>query len=244
MRECPKCGTVYTDVTLSYCLSDGTPLIAQIDGDKTEVLPDFVVETKDSFENETRHTNLPTVETVVRTDQDSNKKGVSPLWIFATFGLFGILLISIFSVWFFSDKIFSEKDIARQNETISNSNVKENNSETPNENLSPEIKSTETKETPRPSEKPIQKPTVKPEPEKTSTPKGDFYRVVGVKNNDVLYIRPQAGNLKVVVGKIPPNGSGIKILGGKRRVGKSIWVLINYRGKTGWVNSRFIAKER
>lgn len=26
MKRCPKCGTTYTDVTLSYCLADGTPL--------------------------------------------------------------------------------------------------------------------------------------------------------------------------------------------------------------------------
>jgi len=27
MKKCPKCGTQYADVTLSFCLQDGTPLI-------------------------------------------------------------------------------------------------------------------------------------------------------------------------------------------------------------------------
>lgn len=27
MKKCPKCGTQYSDVTLSYCLQDGTPLV-------------------------------------------------------------------------------------------------------------------------------------------------------------------------------------------------------------------------
>ena len=29
MKKCPQCGTVYSDVTLSYCLQDGTPLVVE-----------------------------------------------------------------------------------------------------------------------------------------------------------------------------------------------------------------------
>src|ERR1051325_6980190 len=28
MKKCPQCGTQYSDVTLSFCLQDGTPLVA------------------------------------------------------------------------------------------------------------------------------------------------------------------------------------------------------------------------
>lgn len=35
MKECPKCRTIYTDETLSYCLSDGTPLVVADDEQAT-----------------------------------------------------------------------------------------------------------------------------------------------------------------------------------------------------------------
>ncbi len=73
-------------------------------------------------------------------------------------------------------------------------------------------------------------------------PSVPLYRVVGVKSNDVLYIRPAPGNLKVVVGKIPPDGRGIEITGRGRKIGKSTWVPIAYQGVRGWVNSRFLGK--
>ena len=83
----------------------------------------------------------------------------------------------------------------------------------------------------------------KPTPIKTATPSSNTFTVVGVKSNDVLYVRPKAGNLKKVVGKIPPGASGIRIVGKGKRVGKSIWVPIIYKGKRGWVNRRFLRKE-
>jgi hypothetical protein len=79
----------------------------------------------------------------------------------------------------------------------------------------------------------------KPEEKITKT-----YRVTGVQSNDVLNMRPKPGNLKIIVGKIPPNGNGIEMVGGTRRVGKSLWVLISYKGKRGWVNSKFITPEK
>src|SRR5438552_19014995 len=27
MKKCPQCGTQYSDITLSFCLQDGTPLV-------------------------------------------------------------------------------------------------------------------------------------------------------------------------------------------------------------------------
>ena len=37
MKECPKCRTIYTDESLSYCLSDGTPLVLADDEQATFV---------------------------------------------------------------------------------------------------------------------------------------------------------------------------------------------------------------
>ena len=242
MKECPKCGTLYTDVTLAYCLSDGTPLIVQITGEKTEKFTnadivteelsqtDFTANTEAETVVKTNVTNIPTKETVVKTNQSKTKNGVSPIWIIATFGLLGIILIGGVSFWVFSDNFFTVNTVT--NETNSNSNSAFENSQinTSNENINI-------------SENPItnQKPT--PKPIQTSTPKPNTYRVANVRSNDVLNIRPKPGNLKVIVGKIPSNGKGIKIIGGSKKVGKSRWILISYKGKKGWINSKFIRKE-
>lgn len=38
MKKCPKCGTQYSDVTLSFCLQDGTPLIVPPQADTPTVV--------------------------------------------------------------------------------------------------------------------------------------------------------------------------------------------------------------
>jgi hypothetical protein len=38
MKKCPQCGTQYSDVTLSFCLHDGTPLIVEPAGDTPTVV--------------------------------------------------------------------------------------------------------------------------------------------------------------------------------------------------------------
>lgn len=233
MKECPKCGTVYTDVTLSFCLSDGSALILQIDEEKTAEFTkhDIDVETPDRLPQETQQATFPTDETVVRTTPIVAKTGVSPFWIFSTFGLLAIFLVSGFAFWYFLDGILGDR--SRQTADKPNTNVE--NTEKPSNTIKEQSagKTTQTNTNNNEAE------TIK-----TATPKRKLYRVVGVKGGDVLYIRPKAGNLKVSVGKIPPGATGIKITGGGKTVGKSRWVPIVYRGKRGWVNSRFIAREK
>lgn len=266
MKECPKCGTLYTDETLSFCLSDGTPLFAQTTGAKTEEFSNVSVDTKtnDIILNQTQSSNQQTAETVLRTNQKSNKKGVRSFWIFATFGLFGILLLGILGVWFVSDKLTDNKIITENNSLQTNENLNslpqnlnENSQEiSVNENLENAIEpknieqpTIKPKENPtqipviKPTANPTVKPTSKPTPVPTKTPLGErSFRVIGVRSNDVLYIRPQPGNLKVAVSKIPSNATGIKVLGTKQ-IGKSRWALVNYNGSRGWINSKFLARE-
>jgi len=80
-----------------------------------------------------------------------------------------------------------------------------------------------------------------PTPNKAPVPK--LYRVVGVAEDDVLYIRSKPGRKNIHVGKIPANGVDIQILEGTERVGQSTWVRVNYEGITGWVNSRFLTEQ-
>ncbi len=234
MKLCPKCGNVYTDDTLSFCLSDGNPLVDESSGEKTEQLPNLVIDlkTKDESLNKTNQTNFPTEQTAIRTINNDKKKGVSPIWIFATFGLLGIILIGGLGIWFVMSGN-SNSNNAESNSTFGDNTVSnENNSIQNNENLA--------KQTPTiPTNTPIPEKTVIPTP----TPNKTLYRVRGVASNDVLYIRPSPGNTKVVVGKIPPNGTGIIVTGGGKKAGKSVWYPVNYNGIKGWVSGNYITKQ-
>ena len=223
MKNCPKCGTAYTDDTLSFCLSDGTPLTDESDDHETEVLPNMLVnlETDDSVSNQTQIKAAPTDENLTQSVASNPKKGVSSLWILATFGLLGLIVCGFAFAWFFFVRNNPQEDSNRtpatNKNTTSKSTVKTNTSA---ENSI------------------VSKPILTP------TPKTKTYRVVGVKSNDVLYIRPRPGNLKVIVGKIPSNGTGIKITGKGKRVGKSIWVPVVYSGNQGWVNRKYLSKTK
>jgi uncharacterized membrane protein len=62
------------------------------------------------------------------------------------------------------------------------------------------------------------------------------HRVTGVAANDVLNIRAAPDADATIVARIPPNGRGIRVIGG----GNRFWVKVAYGGKTGFVNRRFI----
>jgi hypothetical protein len=62
------------------------------------------------------------------------------------------------------------------------------------------------------------------------------HKVTGVAANDVLNIRTAPDADAAIVGRIPPNGRGIRVIGG----GNRFWVKVAYGGKTGFVNRRFI----
>ena len=95
-------------------------------------------------------------------------------------------------------------------------------------------------------ESPDPAPTVTASPTPAApgpSPAAKLYRVVGVAEDDVLYVRSKPGRQHSSVGEIPPNGVGIQILEGRERVGQSTWVRVKYRGLTGWVNSRFLTEQ-
>lgn len=69
------------------------------------------------------------------------------------------------------------------------------------------------------------------------------YRVINVASDDVLNIRSGPGVSNGIIGTIPPNGTGVRIIGGGTTVGGYVWVPIQYGGVTGWVNSVFLAEE-
>lgn len=217
-KKCPQCGSIYTDQTLNYCLTDGSPLIYEEIGEKTLELPNKETEQAMAFNSLTKE-NTSETQTNQKFDkalksETYSKKKVSRFWVIATICLFAILLIGIGLISFNLNVFDTSKENLNANKL--STNIPESNRLNSSKVLS---------STPHP------------------TPKTETYRVRGVANNDVLFIRPAPGNLKVKVGSIPPNGSGIIITGKGKRIGKSNWVQVNYKGIKGWVNNRHLAKE-
>ena len=77
-----------------------------------------------------------------------------------------------------------------------------------------------------------------------TTATGQRFSVQGVDPSDVLNIRSGPSPTHEVVGTIPPDGSGVIPVGGRRQLGPSVWREVSYRGVRGWVNDRFLVEER
>lgn len=65
------------------------------------------------------------------------------------------------------------------------------------------------------------------------------YRVTDVASDDVLNIRSGPDSTRTIIGTIPPNGRGVRIVG--TCVGQ--WCPISYQRASGWVSRRFLAGE-
>jgi hypothetical protein len=137
MKNCPRCKANYTDETLSFCLQDGTPLVAFLDEAET------VISSKNQMLNsfQTNSDAKPFSNSVEVPEQ---KKSRTLLVVFATILLTSLLLGAIgIGSWFY----------LRPNQPLQvtqNTNV--NQASTPNINIA----------TPTPTSTPTPKPTVKP----------------------------------------------------------------------------------
>ena len=226
IKKCPQCESVYTDETLNFCLTDGTSLIIDDSGEKTLAFntnpTQETFETNKGTDENLRKTDILEKEIKTETFQTTHKNGANKFWIVSTIFLFSLLLVGggVFGGLYFGG-YFSAKE---QNQNTSKKTDNQNKAGTDIGRLTQTNENLKT-------------------PEKTP-PKKKNYRVVGVAKNDVLYVRPSPGNLKVKVGSIPPGGKGIVVTGKGRRSGKSVWLPINYKGIRGWVNSRYLAKEK
>jgi len=69
------------------------------------------------------------------------------------------------------------------------------------------------------------------------------YRIVKVKNDDMLWIRAKPGIKSGKMGAIPYDGTGIEITGNEIKLTKSRWVPIKYKGIEGWVSRYYLEKE-
>ncbi len=74
-----------------------------------------------------------------------------------------------------------------------------------------------------------------------STP---LYSVAHVKEKDNLNVRAGAGVSNEVVTTIPFDGNTIELLGDEATLGKTHWVLIKWKGITGWVSKYYLTAEK
>src|SRR4029077_17743459 len=68
---------------------------------------------------------------------------------------------------------------------------------------------------------------------------GATYRVVNVASNDVLNIRSGPNADLAIVGTIPPDGHGVRIVGACT----GQWCPIDFHGTRGWVNKQYLAND-
>lgn len=229
MKKCPNCNSVYSDDTLSFCLSDGTPLDTDDDSEKTLPFTNPLI-TDSALSPDTTKNIKPSqksIETAVFKVKDE-RKGVSPIWIYSTVAL-------LFSFIGGGLALFLSGQFSKDN----NSNQIAQTSPTPQ--ISPSVTVQIVQKTV------TTKSDTKTTPQTTETPppfdENATYKVVKVAANDFLFIRPAPGNTKSSLGKIPPDANGIKITGKGVKSGKSVWYPIDYNGTTGWVSGNFLAKE-
>lgn len=67
------------------------------------------------------------------------------------------------------------------------------------------------------------------------------YRVVRVADDDVLNVRNGPGVEYDIVGTLPPDAEGVRIVGEPVQVNDSFWVPIEWNDVQGWVNSFYLA---
>ena len=94
--------------------------------------------------------------------------------------------------------------------------------------------------TPIPTSVPTPTPTDTPRPSQPSR----LYAVVDVANDEELNVRLLANPSSDIVGAIPFYGLDVEVTGPGAQVGGGLWVPVVYQDVTGWVNSRYLARQQ
>jgi hypothetical protein len=70
------------------------------------------------------------------------------------------------------------------------------------------------------------------------------FAVQGVDSSDVLNVRaaPEAGS--AILGDLPPDATGISVIAVKQRSGGSSWQKVECGKLRGWVNGKFLTREK
>lgn len=78
------------------------------------------------------------------------------------------------------------------------------------------------------------------EPFDSQAPAGAVLGVVGVAHDDVLNVREYPG-MTAIIARLAPTADDVVSAGEGRLLSTSVWWKVTADGRTGWVNSRFVA---
>lgn len=132
----------------------------------------------------------------------------------------------------------SEATVAAENTSPPTNTVESLPTEAPTE-LPPTVLATA-----EPTEVPIETPPTPLPTAEPSKPAADLFEVVNVASDDVLNVRENPGVGNPIVGTIPPNGTGVEVIGASQQVEDGgFWLPVRYQGVTGWAHSYFLAPE-
>ncbi|MFL6374218.1 MAG: SH3 domain-containing protein [Pyrinomonadaceae bacterium] len=247
MRKCPKCKSVFTDDDLAFCLSDGTALGEIYGSNETLQLPDFhagktipivpamtadISEPSNAAQAPPAANNIPPTLVSERKEAHPTRHN---LWAYSTIGLIA-LAIGGAGTLFLTGALRPDASANAVNRLEHGPTSAEGGSASVGSKTTPADQKGHTDPPPEPTPAvatPL--PVVGPGP-------GTFH-VVNVAAGDVLYVRAAPGNIKSSSGTIPPNATGVNVTGAAVRSGKSAWSPVSYNGVSGWVNSRFLAKD-
>lgn len=135
MKRCPQCQSMFDDDN-SFCLNDGTPLIAEPPPTTAYNLPptkpSFVVDLSPKPEIPTQFTPIPPVSMTNQTAKKSSNNYVVPLLIGLLLG--GVLVLALFFIMKDSDDktvaVNSNNSNSSKNENSKNSSVNNNSKRT------------------------------------------------------------------------------------------------------------------
>jgi hypothetical protein len=85
-------------------------------------------------------------------------------------------------------------------------------------------------------------PAIEPDPVRAERPR-PLYLVQGVVAPDVLNLHGRPGPRGVMVARIPAVARGLRATGRRHQLGRSSWWQVEYLGRQGWVNARFLAPQ-
>jgi hypothetical protein len=73
---------------------------------------------------------------------------------------------------------------------------------------------------------------------------GESFAVQGVDASDVLNVRAEPAASSAILGSLPPDATGISVVDDHRRARRSSWQKVECGKLRGWVNGRFLAREK
>jgi len=222
MKKCPQCGSAYSDETLSFCLSDGTPLDTVAEAETEVISAEAVEELRIPIETDADET-VTYGTPAITTSSEEPRRGKAGLFIggfVAALVLFGIVGMGALGVYYYSTNSSQPKVVDNKNTDPDLANLQKKVDELKgrlNENTAVTISATPT---------PL-----------SNTQKKDF---VNCPSDGFLALRsiPNHKTGKRIA-KIPHGVSiAIQNCQSKRvKIGKKTgrWCKVTYKGNTGWV---------